>query len=111
MNTGIIRTLETAPEMFFAYNNGLTATASGITTRRLPDGSPGIVTIQNLQIVNGGQTTASILYAKDQRKADLSRVFVQVKLSVVNPRRLNPAILSALSVSSVRCGRKSLTAR
>lgn len=96
VNTGIIRTLETAPEMFFAYNNGLTATAAGITTTSLPGGGLGISSIDNLQIVNGGQTTASILYASDSqrkdRRADLSRVFVQMKLSVVNPDRLEEVV-------------------
>lgn len=90
VNAGIIKTLETAPEMFFAYNNGLTATASGIATSKLPDGTLGIAEIENLQIVNGGQTTASILYASDQRKADLTGVFVQMKLSVVNPQLHEP---------------------
>lgn len=96
VNAGIIKTLETAPEMFFAYNNGLTATAAGITTAPLPGGGLGIASIANLQIVNGGQTTASILYASDSqrkdRRADLSRVFVQMKLSVVNPDRLEEVV-------------------
>jgi hypothetical protein len=96
VNAGIIKTLETQPEMFFAYNNGLTATAAGITTTRMADGSLGIEAIENLQIVNGGQTTASILYASDsqrrERRADLSRVFVQMKLSVVNPDRLEEIV-------------------
>jgi hypothetical protein len=96
VNNGIIRTLETQPEMFFAYNNGLTATAAGITTVRMKDGTLGISTIENLQIVNGGQTTASILYASDsqrrERRADLSRVFVQMKLSVVNPDLLEEIV-------------------
>ena len=96
VNAGIIRTLETQPEMFFAYNNGLTATAAGITTVRLDDGNLGISAIENLQIVNGGQTTASILYASDTqrraRSADLSRVFVQMKLSVVNPDLLEEIV-------------------
>ncbi|WP_315749595.1 MULTISPECIES: AIPR family protein [unclassified Bradyrhizobium] len=96
VNAGIIRTLETQPEMFFAYNNGLTATAAGISVARMTDGSLGITAIENLQIVNGGQTTASILYASDSqrrdRRADLSRVFVQMKLSVVNPDRLNEIV-------------------
>ena len=96
VNTGIIKTLETTPELFFAYNNGLTATAGGITTDRLPDGSLGISSIENLQIVNGGQTTASILYASDaqrrDRRANLSRVFVQMKLSVVHPDHLEEIV-------------------
>jgi hypothetical protein len=85
VNAGIIRTLTDAPEMFFAYNNGITATSSGVKTTTLPNGAIGVASIENLQIVNGGQTTASILYSKDQNKADLSHVFVQVKLSVVRP--------------------------
>lgn len=96
VNAGIIKTLATAPEMFFAYNNGLTATAAGITTAPLSGGGLGIASIDNLQIVNGGQTTASILYASDSaqkdRRADLSRVFVQMKLSVVNPDRLEKVV-------------------
>lgn len=96
VNAGIIKTLETAPEMFFAYNNGLTATAAGITTVPLPGGGLGIASIENLQIVNGGQTTASILYASDSarkdRRADLSRVYVQMKLSVVNPDHLETVV-------------------
>ena len=83
VNKGIIMTLEQSPEMFFAYNNGLTATASDLEMKELPGGIPAISLIKNFQIVNGGQTTASILYAKDNRNADLQRVFVQMKLSVL----------------------------
>lgn len=85
VNRGIIGTLRDAPEMFFAYNNGLTATASDVTLTRRSDGQLAIASIRDLQIVNGGQTTASILYGKDQAKADLGSVHVQVKLSVVKP--------------------------
>lgn len=83
VNKGIITTLDQSPEMFFAYNNGLTATASGIEMMELPGGMPAISLLRNLQIVNGGQTTASILYAKDNKNADLQQVFVQMKLSVL----------------------------
>jgi len=83
VNKGIITTLDKTPEMFFAYNNGLTATASDLDLVELPGGMPAIRLIRNLQIVNGGQTTASILYAKDNKNADLKRVFVQMKLSVL----------------------------
>lgn len=85
VNKGILETIKKTPEMFFAYNNGLTATASGVELRTLDDGQLGIAAIHNLQIVNGGQTTASILYAKDVGKAALDRVHVQMKLSVVPP--------------------------
>ncbi|MDE0210340.1 MAG: AIPR family protein [Boseongicola sp.] len=88
VNRGIIDTVRESPDMFFAYNNGLTATASDIDMERLPDGTLGIRSFTNLQIVNGGQTTASVLYAKDQARADLSDVFVQMKLSVIEPERV-----------------------
>jgi hypothetical protein len=83
VNQGILATIKEAPGMFFAYNNGLTATASGVRVERLEDGQLGIVAISNLQIVNGGQTTASILYAKDVSKHSLDQVHVPMKLSVV----------------------------
>ena len=85
VNKGILNTIRDTPEMFFAYNNGITATASAVDLVTLPDGQLGIAAIHNLQIVNGGQTTASILYAKDVAKSPLDRVHVQMKLSVVPP--------------------------
>lgn len=92
VNRGIIETIQNYPGMFFAYNNGLTATASGITTVPLKDGGLGIGAIHNLQIVNGGQTTASILYARDNVKADLADVFVQMKLSVIEPALVDEVV-------------------
>ena len=38
VNRGIIDTVRESPDMFFAYNNGLTATASHVDMERLPDG-------------------------------------------------------------------------
>lgn len=83
VNKGILRTIREEPEMFFAYNNGLTATASGVELKQLSDGQLAISSIRDLQIVNGGQTTASILYAKDVGNSSLEKVHVQMKLSVV----------------------------
>ena len=92
VNRGIINTINDRPEMFFAYNNGLTATASGIVTSKLPGGGIGLRKVSDLQIVNGGQTTASILYARDRNHADLSSVFVQMKLSVVKPDMIEEVV-------------------
>ncbi|MEQ8588593.1 MAG: AIPR family protein [Thalassobaculaceae bacterium] len=92
VNRGIIETISGAPERFFAYNNGLTVTASGIETRSGADGSLGIAGIRDMQIVNGGQTTASVLYAKDLRRAELGEVFVQMKLSVVDPEHVEEIV-------------------
>lgn len=85
INKGIRNTIETDPAMFFAYNNGLTATAEDITTERTELGLS-LTGLRNLQIVNGGQTTASI-HAAYRKKVDLSKIFIQVKLSIVPPER------------------------
>lgn len=92
VNKGILETITTAPEMFFAYNNGITATASDVVATCGPHGVLEMKSIRDLQIVNGGQTTASILYARDQQKADLELVCVQMKLSVVDPAELDDVV-------------------
>ncbi|MDI1302582.1 MAG: AIPR family protein [bacterium] len=84
VNKGILRTIAEEPGMFFAYNNGVTATASSVQTRRLANGALAISHIKDFQIVNGGQTTASLLYARDGLGRKLDHVYVQVKLSVVD---------------------------
>ena len=81
INKGIKETIEKEPEMFLAYNNGIAATARNIT---LDKTGRYIKSVNDLQIVNGGQTTASLYHVKDTDKdIDLSRILVQVKFSVV----------------------------
>jgi len=92
VNKGIINTIKQSPEMFFAYNNGLTATASGIEIKEINGGTMGVDSISNFQIVNGGQTTASILYARDKEQCDLDKVFVQVKLSVIDEDKVKDVV-------------------
>ena len=82
VNKGIRKTIESEAPMFFAYNNGLTATAEKATVKETAEGRR-LCRLRNFQIVNGGQTTASI-HAAHRRKRDLSRVFVQMKLSIVD---------------------------
>ena len=85
VNRGIRDTLALEPEMFFAYNNGITATAESVEIRS--DGKRLLLCgLRNFQIVNGGQTTASI-HAATRKKVDISQTFVQMKLSVVNADR------------------------
>ncbi len=84
VNKGIRNTIENDPGMFFAYNNGVTATAEGVVTREDERGLV-LTGLRNLQIVNGGQTTASIHVASRKKDVDLSRLFVQMKLSIVQP--------------------------
>jgi hypothetical protein len=79
VNKGLKNTIEFRPEMFFAYNNGITATAESVEI-----GSDGnLKKIKNFQIVNGGQTTSAIYAAKTTSNLDVSNVAVQMKLSVV----------------------------
>ena len=78
----MLKTLQNAPERFFAYNNGLTATASELELVDDDSGNKRIKAIKNLQIVNGGQTTATISYARD-KGVDLSKVFVQMKMTKI----------------------------
>lgn len=80
VNKGIRETLRNEPGMFFAYNNGLTVTVSDLVLEPNEHGQPEITSAKGLQVVNGGQTTASLYWA---RKAglDLAHVYVQMKLS------------------------------
>ena len=59
VNDGIKTTIENEPGMFFCYNNGLTATACNIK-KSLTNHGIAIDIIDDFQVVNGGQTTASI---------------------------------------------------
>ena len=83
VNKGIRTTIISEPGMFFAYNNGITATAQGVETKQ-SDGGLQITRITDLQIVNGGQTTASLFHTRRRDKADLTHIFVQMKLSVID---------------------------
>jgi len=83
VNKGIRATILNEPHMFFAYNNGVTATAQAVETRT-KDGHLQITGMTDLQIVNGGQTTASLFHTHRRDKADLSGIFVQMKLSVID---------------------------
>jgi len=87
VNKGIRGTLDNEPSMFFAYNNGITATAEEV---EIDDAGGRLLLhrLKNFQIVNGGQTTASI-HAAQRAKVDVSQTFVQMKLSVVDHERAN----------------------
>ncbi|MCB1806879.1 MAG: AIPR family protein, partial [Candidatus Competibacteraceae bacterium] len=95
VNRGIRSTILNEPQMFFAYNNGLTATAEHVKTR-ITDNGLVIDSIQDLQIVNGGQTTASLFHTRRLDKADLSKVFVQMKLTVIDDEK-NEEIVPRIS--------------
>lgn len=81
-NKGMLATIKGQPEKFFAYNNGLTATASSVELIETGNGLQ-IAQIDDLQIVNGGQTTSSLLYARSQNGDSLEGISVPVKLNVI----------------------------
>jgi hypothetical protein len=83
VNKGIRETIKTSPKKFFAFNNGITATAESIESEQREDGEY-ITSLENFQIVNGGQTTASLFYAATKDKFDISEIYVPMKLSIVN---------------------------
>jgi hypothetical protein len=84
VNRGIRDTIRFEPHMFLPYNNGLATTAQEVKTRLNDDGHKVITAIKDFQIVNGGQTTASLFHtAKRYKEADISDVFVQMKLTVI----------------------------
>jgi hypothetical protein len=78
VNNGIQASLKESPEKFLAYNNGLTITASGVEL----DGNGRIVVLHDFQIVNGGQTTASLDYARRYAGVSIDEVSVQAKIIV-----------------------------
>jgi len=92
VNRGIRETLLNSPERFLAYNNGISATASKVDLVRLPSGEQAIARVHDLQIVNGGQTTASIHNSFTKKEGSLEHVFVQMKLTQVNPRLLDEIV-------------------
>jgi len=92
VNRGIRESLLKTPERFLAYNNGISATASKVELVRNADGSAAIARLHDLQIVNGGQTTASIHSAVRKDGADVSNVLVQAKVTVVSPERLDEIV-------------------
>src|SRR5690606_8598025 len=85
-NKGIRDTIRTKPQMFLPYNNGITATAESVETK-FEDNQLIITRLNDFQIVNGGQTTASLYHTQKKFKdADLSKIFVQMKLTVIKDK-------------------------
>ena len=83
VNSGIKRTILNEPEMFFAYNNGIAATVTNLKVVRHDDGLY-IENMKSLQIVNGGQTTASLSMTNMKEKGvNLDEIFVPAKISLL----------------------------
>jgi hypothetical protein len=81
VNKGIQQTINETPHRFLAYNNGISATARSINVSEVGKNLYLLTEASDFQIVNGGQTTASIYHAWKKEKTDISDVVVQVKLT------------------------------
>jgi len=81
-NKNIRATIMNEPDMFFSFNNGITATATDLIVEDR-SGKKMMTAMTSLQIVNGGQTTVSIYEAWKKDKADISQIFVPMKISVI----------------------------
>jgi len=95
VNRGIRKTILEEPHMFLSYNNGLAATAEAVEVERTDEGLF-LRSADNLQIVNGGQTTASLHAAAKAAGDGMNDIFVQMKLSIV-PTLLSENVVPRIS--------------
>jgi hypothetical protein len=96
-NKGIRDTLknESEKDLFVVYNNGISSVARSGNLTPSSNGSDvfNIETLEGWQIVNGGQTTASIHKAY-RDGVDLSEVFVQTKLTILHTADSDSSMLA-----------------
>jgi hypothetical protein len=93
INKGLQATLRDESNRFLAYNNGLCCTAAEVEIDGAKGKSAYLRSVKDFQIVNGGQTTASIFHAIKKEHLDLSDVIVQVKLTVIrDPERVTEIV-------------------
>ena len=95
-NKGILKTIKDEPHLFFAYNNGITATARQAELHE-EGGALNLISVTDLQIVNGGQTSSSLLYAREQNNLSLEGIKVQMKLNVLKDDALMQDIVPNIS--------------
>jgi hypothetical protein len=100
VNANLRQTIREAPARFLAYNNGIVGTADSIEIGMGPSGTLVIKSLRGFQIVNGGQTTASLHRALRQDKADLTDIQVPAKIIRVGESANLDNMVSAVSRSA-----------
>lgn len=80
VNAELRRTIVEQPSMFLAFNNGIVATVDDILLEKDALGRDMISALRGLQIVNGGQTTASLHRARFKESIKLDAVDVPIKI-------------------------------
>lgn len=96
VNKGIRDTIIKNPKKFFTYNNGIAGTAESVQVEKIGDSSY-ITAIHDLQIINGGQTTASLTSAAFRKESDLRDIFVPMKLTVIKNKDEYSKMVSDIS--------------
>lgn len=83
VNKGIRDTIINHPENFFTFNNGIAVVARSVS---FSADKTQIVHFKDLQIINGGQTTASLANAiiKKEARFGMDNLYVPMKLTVLN---------------------------
>ncbi len=105
-NAKIAETLRSCPELFFAFNNGISSVASEVETENVGDNDNCrifIKSMRNLKIVNGGQTTCTIYNAWKNRKkypVDLTKAFLAMKVSEIKERERSLDIVPRIAQSA-----------
>jgi hypothetical protein len=85
VNRGIRDTLRDNPERFMAYNNGIVIVADEASLVTQEGGGISLSWLRGMQIVNGGQTTASIYFSKKKSpEIKLGRVRVAAKIIILH---------------------------
>lgn len=94
VNAGLRRTILEEPGRFLAYNNGIVATVDELELTETAGGAGAIRKMRGLQIVNGGQTTASLHRARRQDSAKLDSITVPMKIIRVGGGKLDQLVAS-----------------
>jgi hypothetical protein len=94
VNAELRRTIADQPSMFLAYNNGIVATVDDLEIVNDQAGRPSIKSLKGLQIVNGGQTTASLHRARRKDGLNLGNVAVPIKIIKVGGADLSEMVAS-----------------
>lgn len=92
VNAGLRQTLAKEPQHFLAYNNGIVVTVDGIELAKAGKGGVSITSLRGFQIVNGGQTMASIYRAMRLDRVDVSAVNVPAKIILVESDGLSSMV-------------------
>ena len=96
VNKGIRKTITDESDMFCAYNNGITVFARSVDIVPSENGV-GLLKAYDFQIINGGQTTASLYHTRKKDKVDLNNIFVQMKLIVIHNESDIPSVVPRIS--------------